>query len=100
MTPSPRGGAGQGAVMDWVRILAYMTGTVDQELLAWNEYLAIENRILKAKLNGCLKLPDAEAQIAPAHGSAAPRSATQRAFAASSFPSAITCPRVAGSSGS
>jgi putative transposase len=26
--------------MDWVRILAHVTGTVDQELLAWNEYPA------------------------------------------------------------
>jgi hypothetical protein len=33
--------------MDWVRILAYITGTVDQELLLRNEYLAAENRILK-----------------------------------------------------
>jgi len=31
--------------MDWVRILAYVTGTVDQELLPRTEYLAIENRI-------------------------------------------------------
>jgi putative transposase len=35
-----------------VRILAYITGTVDQELLARNEYLAAENRILKAQLIG------------------------------------------------
>src|SRR5882757_4912252 len=34
--------------MDWARILAYVTGTVDQELLARNEYLAAENRILKS----------------------------------------------------
>jgi hypothetical protein len=33
--------------------------TVDQELLARNEYLTAENRILKAQLNGRLKLPDA-----------------------------------------
>src|SRR5438552_16933412 len=46
--------------MDWSRILAYVTGTVDQELLARNEYLAAENRILKAQLNGRLKLSDAE----------------------------------------
>src|SRR5262249_1229889 len=32
----------------------------DQELLARNEYLAAENRILKAKLNGRPKLSDAE----------------------------------------
>jgi putative transposase len=46
--------------MDWARILAYVTGTVDQELLARNEYLAAENGILKAQLKGRLKLSDAE----------------------------------------
>ena len=46
--------------MDWARILAYVTGTVDQELLARNGYLAAENRILKAQLQGRLKLSDAE----------------------------------------
>jgi hypothetical protein len=29
--------------MNWARILAYVTGTVDQELLLRNEYLAAEN---------------------------------------------------------
>ncbi len=46
--------------MDWTRILAYVTGTVDQELLARNEYLAAENRILKAQLKGRLTLSDAD----------------------------------------
>ena len=46
--------------MDWTRILAYVTGTVDQELLTRNEYLAAENRILKVQLNGRLKLSDAD----------------------------------------
>jgi hypothetical protein len=46
--------------MEWARMLAYVTGTVDQELLARNEYLTAENRILKARLNGRLKLSDAE----------------------------------------
>jgi putative transposase len=46
--------------MEWARILAYITGTVDQELLLRNEYLAAENRILKAQLKGRLKLSDAE----------------------------------------
>ena len=46
--------------MDWARIWAYVTGTVGQELLARNEYLATENRILKAQLEGRLKLSDAE----------------------------------------
>ena len=46
--------------MDWPRILAFVTGQVDQELLARNDYLAAENRILKAQLKGPLKLTDAE----------------------------------------
>jgi hypothetical protein len=46
--------------MDWTRILAFVTGQVDQELLARNDYLAAENRILKAQLKGPLKLTDAE----------------------------------------
>jgi putative transposase len=33
---------------------------VNQELLLRNEYLAAENRILKAQLKGCLRLSDAE----------------------------------------
>ena len=31
--------------MDWARTLAYVTGTVDQELLARIEYLAAENHL-------------------------------------------------------
>jgi hypothetical protein len=34
----------------WVRLLAYVTGSVNEELLLQNEYLAAENRILRAKL--------------------------------------------------
>jgi len=46
--------------MDWTRMLAYITGTVDQELLLRNEYLVAENRILKAQLKTPLRLTDAE----------------------------------------
>jgi putative transposase len=46
--------------MEWARILAYITGTVDRELLLRNEYLAAENRILKAQLQGRLGLSDTE----------------------------------------
>jgi hypothetical protein len=46
--------------MDWARMLAFVTGTVDQELLARNEYLAAGNRLMKAQLKGRLKLSDAE----------------------------------------
>src|SRR5450759_6018680 len=54
------GSAGKwGGLMEWARILAYITGTV-QELLLRNEYLAAENRILRGQLKGRRKLSDAE----------------------------------------
>ena len=46
--------------MDLARMLAYVAGTVDQELLLRNEYLAAENRILKTRLKGRLMLSDTE----------------------------------------
>jgi putative transposase len=46
--------------MVWARMLAYITGTVDQELLLRNEYLAAENRILKSQIKGRLLLSDGE----------------------------------------
>ena len=46
--------------MDWARMLAYITGTVDQELLLRNEYLAAENRIFKAQVRGRLLLSDTD----------------------------------------
>ena len=46
--------------MEWARIVAYITGTVDQELLLRNEYLAAENRILRGQLKGRLRFSDAE----------------------------------------
>ncbi len=52
----------------WVRLLAYVTGTVNQELLLRNEYLAAENRILRAKLPSRLRLSNPErATLAQAH---------------------------------
>ena len=47
--------------MEWARILAYISGTVDQELLLRNEYLAAKNQILRGQLKGRPKLLDAEA---------------------------------------
>jgi hypothetical protein len=39
--------------MDWARILAYITGASNQELLLRNKHLVAENRILKAQLQRC-----------------------------------------------
>ena len=38
--------------MDWKQVLAYITGSVDQELLLRNEYLVTENRILRQQIEG------------------------------------------------
>ena len=46
--------------MDWKTLLAYITGTVDQELLLRNEYLVTETRILRHQLKGRLRLRDGE----------------------------------------
>lgn len=44
----------------WARLLAYVTGLVNQRLLLQNEYLAAENRILRAHLPARFRLSDAE----------------------------------------
>ena len=42
----------------WARLLAYVTGLVNQKLLLQNEYLIAENRILRAQLPQRLRLTD------------------------------------------
>ncbi|HSX77696.1 MAG TPA: helix-turn-helix domain-containing protein [Candidatus Saccharimonadia bacterium] len=49
--------------MDWKHLLAYITGTVDQELLLRNEYLVTENRILRNQITGRMRLTDGERKI-------------------------------------
>ena len=44
----------------WARLLAFVTGLVNQELLLRNEYLVAENRILRAHLPARLRLSDPE----------------------------------------
>src|SRR5215510_115620 len=46
--------------MDWKILLAYITGSVDDELLRRNEYLVAENRILRQQIQGRLRLSDGE----------------------------------------
>ena len=46
--------------MEWKHMLAYMTGSVDQELLVRNEYLVTENRILRQQITGRIRLTDGE----------------------------------------
>src|SRR5215475_9033826 len=46
--------------MDWKQLLAYITGSVDQQLLLRNEYLVAENQILRQQITGRLQLTDGE----------------------------------------
>jgi putative transposase len=47
-------------MLDWKQLLAYITGTVDQELLLRNEYLVTENRILRNQIKVRVRLTDTE----------------------------------------
>jgi putative transposase len=46
--------------MNWKRLLAHISGSVDQELPLRNEYLVTENRILRNQINGRMHLADPE----------------------------------------
>jgi len=46
--------------MDWKHLLAYITGTVDQELLLRNAYLVTENRILRNQITDRVRLSAGE----------------------------------------
>jgi transposase InsO family protein len=48
--------------MDWKTMLAYVTGSVDENLLLRIEYLVAENRILRDQIKGRLQLSDTERQ--------------------------------------
>ena len=48
--------------MDWKMLLACITGSVEEELLLRNEYLVVENRLLRNQIEGRLQLTDAERQ--------------------------------------
>ena len=46
--------------MLWARMLAYVTGTVNQECQLRNEYLTAENRILRDQIQNRLLLSEGE----------------------------------------
>jgi hypothetical protein len=48
--------------MDWKTLLAYISGSVDEELLLRIEYLVAENRILRDQIKGRIHLSDPERQ--------------------------------------
>ena len=46
--------------MPWKKLLANVTGTINEELRLRNEYLVTESRILRSKLTGRIKFKDEE----------------------------------------
>ena len=46
--------------MPWKELLANVTGSINEELRLRNEYLVIENRILRSRIKGQLRLKDEE----------------------------------------
>ncbi len=46
--------------MDWKTLLAYISGSVDEELLLRNDYLVAENRILRQQIKDRIQLTDVE----------------------------------------
>ena len=60
------------------RLLAFVTGLVNQELLLQNEYLAAENRVLRAHLPARLRLSDPERRTLAEIGKRLGRKALER----------------------
>jgi hypothetical protein len=54
----------------WARLLAYVTGLVNQKLLLQHEYLAAENRILRAHVPARLasRIPSDRPSLKSANG--------------------------------
>ena len=46
--------------MPWKKLLANISGSIDEELRLRNEYLVTENHILRLKIKGQLRLKDEE----------------------------------------
>src|SRR5665811_2524899 len=62
----------------WARLLAYVTGLVNQKLLLQNEYLAAENRILRSRFPTRMCLADPERSTLAEIGKRLGRSALQQ----------------------
>jgi hypothetical protein len=62
----------------WARLLAYVTGLINQKLLLQNEYLTAENRILRAHLPARLRLSNPQRSTLGEIGKRLGRSALQQ----------------------
>src|SRR5664279_3810476 len=62
----------------WARLLAYITGLINQKLLLQNEYLIAENRILRTHLPARMRLSDPERSTLAEIGKRLGRTALQQ----------------------
>jgi hypothetical protein len=62
----------------WARLLAHVSGLVNQKLLLQNEYLSAENRILRAHLPARMRLSDPERSTLAEIGKRLGRAALQQ----------------------
>src|SRR6266849_6567260 len=62
----------------WARLLAYVTGLVNQKFLLQNEYLIAENRILRKHLPARMRLSDPERSTLAEIGKRLGRTALQQ----------------------
>src|SRR5437870_8311630 len=62
----------------WARLLAYVTGLVNQRLLLQNEYLVAENRILRSRFPARMRLSDPERSTLAEIGKRLGRTALQQ----------------------
>src|SRR6476469_3211187 len=62
----------------WARLLSYVTGLVNQNLMLQNEYLAAENQILRAHLPARTRLSDPERSTLAEIGKRLGRTALQQ----------------------
>jgi hypothetical protein len=63
---------------NWARLVAYVTGLVNQKLLLQNAYLAAESRILRAHLPARMRLSDPERSYLAEIGKRLGRTALQQ----------------------
>ena len=54
--------------MDWKQLLVHITDSVDAELRLRNEYLAVENRILRKQINGRVQMTNGDRRALAALG--------------------------------
>jgi len=70
--------------MDWKQLLAYISGSVEEDLLLCIEHLVAENRILRGQIKGRVHLSDTERRALAEIGKKLSRQALEEVVSTSS----------------